>query len=113
MVPTVSAHSHSVVMASAAALGFFFLPAFALLLDMCATVAGEAAAGSATGLLMLFGNGGGVVVILAMQAVKGDAPTWERAVMLLYGLVVAAIVLAFAAPETVKRPAAATARAAA
>jgi predicted MFS family arabinose efflux permease len=106
LVPTVTAHDETVVMASAAALGFFFLPAFALLLDMCATVAGERAAGSATGLLMLFGNGGGVAVIIGMQVVKGDAPTFERAVTLLYVIVAAAIALAFFAPETLKRQAA-------
>jgi cyanate permease len=104
LVPTVTSSNHTVVMASAALLGFFFLPAFALLLDMCASVAGEAAAGSATGLLMLFGNGGGVVVILGMQAVKGDGADWSRAVALLYGLVVVALALAFFAPETFKRP---------
>lgn len=106
LVPTVSSHSETLVMVSAAALGFFFLPAFALLLDMCATAAGEKAAGSATGLLMLFGNGGGVAVIIGMQVVKGDAPTFERAVVLLYVIVAAAIALAFFAPETFKRQAA-------
>jgi len=63
-------------------------------------VAGEAAAGGATGLLMLFGNGGGVVVIVAMVVVKGDAATFERGVYLLYGVVVLALALAFAVPET-------------
>lgn len=103
LVPTCTSRSEAVVMASAAGLGFFFLPAFALLLDMCAGVAGEKAAGSATGLLMLFGNAGGVVVILAMQVAKGDAPTFERAVLLLYALVASAIGLAFLAPETLRR----------
>jgi sugar phosphate permease len=105
LVPAVTSHNENVVMISAAALGFFFLPAFALLLDMCATVAGEAAAGGATGLLMLFGNGGGVVVILAMVLVKGDEPTFVRAVYLLYGIVALAIALAFGVSETmVKKP---------
>lgn len=100
LVPTVTSHDETVVMISAAALGFFFLPAFALLLDMCATVAGEKAAGGATGLLMLFGNGGGVVVILAMVFIKGDEPTFLRAVYLLYGIVAVAIALAFGVKET-------------
>jgi predicted MFS family arabinose efflux permease len=113
LVPTCRSHQESVVMAAAAAVGFFFLPAFALLLDMCGQVAGDRAAGSATGLLMLFGNGGAVVVIEAMQWVKGDAPTFERSVTLLYGLVAVAIALAFLAPETFRRSAPATARAAA
>jgi predicted MFS family arabinose efflux permease len=100
LVPTCRSHSEALVLVTAALLGFFFLPAFALLLDMCGTVAGEKAAGSATGLLMLFGNGGGVAVILAMQLVKGDEPTFERAVALLYVIVASAIGLAFFAPET-------------
>ena len=103
LVPTVTSHDETVVMISAAALGFFFLPAFALLLDMCSTVAGEAAAGGATGLLMLFGNGGGVVVIIAMVAIKGDEPTFIRAVYLLYGIVGLAIALAFGVSETMVR----------
>lgn len=98
-----TSHDETVVMISAFALGFFFLPAFALLLDMCSAVAGEAAAGSATGLLMLFGNGGGVIVIIAMGAVKGDAPTFERAVYLLYAVVFVAIVLALGVSETMVR----------
>ncbi len=107
-----TSHSERVVMISSFALGFFFLPAFALLLDMCATVAGEAAAGSATGLLMLFGNGGGVVIIIAMGLVKGDAPTFERAVYLLYAVVGVAIVLALGVTETmVRKPVAAVATA--
>ncbi len=103
LVPTVTSHDETVVLISAAALGFFFLPAFALLLDMCATVAGEKAAGGATGLLMLFGNGGGVVVILAMVFVKGDEPTFMRAVYLLYAIVAVAIALAFGVKETMVR----------
>lgn len=104
LVATCTARSELAVMASAAALGFCFLPAFALLLEMCARVAGDRAAGSATGLLMLFGNAGGVVVIVSMQLVKGDAPTFERAVALLYALVALAGLGALAAPETGRRP---------
>jgi hypothetical protein len=84
-------------------LGFFFLPAFALLLDMCASVAGEAAAGGATGLLMLFGNGGGVLVIVAMVVVKGDAPTFERAEWLLAGVAAVAVALSLGVRETLQK----------
>jgi predicted MFS family arabinose efflux permease len=99
-VPVATSHDETVVMACAAALGFFFLPALALLLDMCAAVAGEKAAGAATGLIMLFGNAGGVVVTVAMVVVKGDAPTFERSVDVLYAVVVVGIVLALALKET-------------
>jgi predicted MFS family arabinose efflux permease len=104
MLPAVcTSHDETTVMICSFALGFFFLPAFALLLDMCAALAGEAAAGSATGLLMLFGNAGGVLVIIAMVLVKGDAPTFERATYLLYGIVALAIALALGVPETIVR----------
>lgn len=103
-----TSRDEATVLVCAFALGFFFLPAFALLLDMCAALAGEDAAGSATGLLMLFGNAGGVLVIIAMVVVKGDAPTFERAVYLLYGVVAVAIALAFAVPETIVRKRAAS-----
>ena len=106
LVPAVlTSHDETLVMVSAFALGFFFLPAFALLLDMAAQVAGEAAAGGATGLLMLFGNGGGVLVIIAMGLVKGDAPTFARAEYLLYGVLGVALLLALGVGETMKRPA--------
>ena len=100
-VPVCTSHDETLVLVAAGGLGFFFLPALALLLDMCATIAGEKAAGAATGLLMLFGNAGGVVVTVVMVVVKGEATTWERAVYVLYAVVVAAIgIAAFASRET-------------
>lgn len=80
--------------------GFFFLPAYALLLEMCSEVAGEALAGSATGILMLTGNAGGVVVIMAMEAVKGKAPTFINGVHLMMGSLVLAVMLSLILKET-------------
>ncbi|MGZ3697445.1 MAG: MFS transporter [Bdellovibrionota bacterium] len=80
--------------------GFFFLPAFALLLEICSELAGEKLAGSATGILMLFGNLGGVVVILAMEAVNGGGATFYPAVILLLVLLALALALALFLPET-------------
>jgi len=93
---------HTAVLVLGAAFGFFFLPAFALLLDMSAQLAGEARAGSATGILMLVGNAGGVVVPLAMQAVKGEAPTFRAGVVLLVALLGLTFLLSFAATETAR-----------
>jgi cyanate permease len=84
-------------------MGFFFLPAYALLLEMCSELAGPLSAGYATGILMLAGNAGGVVVIVAMQLVRGDAPTYLRAVWLLLGLLVVAFALAAMVSETYQR----------
>ena len=79
---------------------FFFLPAFALLLDICAALAGEARAGSATGMLMLAGNGGGVLVIVAMALLRDGTGTWDAANILLGGLLFVAAVGAMFLPET-------------
>lgn len=94
-----------VVVALAALLGFFFLPAFALLLDMSAQLAGEERAGAATGILMLVGNAGGVLVPIAMQALKGHAPTFRAGVLLLVALLGVAFLLTFRAVETAGPPA--------
>lgn len=83
-----------------AVLGFFFLPAYALLLEMSAELAGPRLTGSATGILMLTGNAGGVIVIIAMQVVKGDAATWHTPVLLMIGLLALALVLALLVSET-------------
>jgi predicted MFS family arabinose efflux permease len=82
--------------------GFFFLPAFALLLASCGEIAGEKRAGAATGALMLFGNAGGVVVILAMEGVRapGAPRPFSPAVNLLAATLVGAMLLAFGLRES-------------
>ncbi|MHB8873466.1 MAG: hypothetical protein ACYC8T_07235 [Myxococcaceae bacterium] len=93
------------LMVVGAALGFFFMPAFALLLDMSAQLAGAERAGAATSLLMLFGNAGGVVVILAVPFVKSAGGSYGPAVALFVALMLVAVVLAILAPETFGRKA--------
>jgi predicted MFS family arabinose efflux permease len=88
------------VLTAAALHGFFFMPAFALLLEMSTQIVGLRAAGSATSLIMLAGNGGGVLVIVAMPLVKGATPDFARAVLLLVALLTATVLLATVAPET-------------
>jgi len=85
------------------ALGFVFLPAYALLLEMSAQLAGPASAGAATSLLMLAGNAGGVAVVLAMPAIKGEGPDYGPAVRLMTALLLLTVVLALTAPETFAR----------
>jgi len=100
--PLCTGHNYTVLLALGAATGLFFLPAYALLLEMCSELAGPTSAGYATGLLMLMGNGGGVVVIVAMQLVKGDGPSYLPAVWLMLGLLVVAFGLALVVGETFK-----------
>ncbi len=79
--------------------GFFFLPAFALLLEMTSQLAGAKLAGAATSVLMLLGNAGGVVVIVLMPLLK-QGEDYARAVWLLVGLLALATVLATRTKET-------------
>lgn len=83
-----------------AILGFFFLPGYALLLSSTEEFAGKAKAGSATGLLMLFGNAGGVVVGVAMDTVKAGPKDWTNAVYLLLACIAASLVLALPLGES-------------
>jgi predicted MFS family arabinose efflux permease len=101
--PLCSSGNFPLLLVLAGLLGFFFLPAYPLLLEMSAELAGPERAGSATGILMLTGNAGGVVVIILMAVIKGDAPTWQAAVFLMLGLVAAAVALALLVSETFQR----------
>lgn len=100
LIPLCTQRNYDMLLVLGALMGFCFLPAFALLLEICAELAGEEQAGLATGLLMLAGNAGGVVVSVAMAMVKGDAPTFIRAVWLLLLVLGAALVPALLLPET-------------
>ena len=81
-------------------IGFFFLPGYALLLSMCEEVSGAEKAGTATGVLMLAGNAGAVVVIILMPLVKGDALLWTNAIYLMLILLIITLILAIRLKET-------------
>ena len=87
-----------------AALGFFLLPAFALLLEMCSEHAGREHAGNATGLLMLMGNAGGVVMSLLVELVRGDSGSYLNAVWMLNGSLIVMIGLAVILREHGRQP---------
>jgi hypothetical protein len=80
--------------------GFFFLPAFALILQMCAEYVGEARAGIATSILMLVGNAGGVAVIIAMEALKSTRSGFTPAVHFMFALLVLTVVSSYFIKET-------------
>ncbi|NOY27522.1 MAG: major facilitator superfamily domain-containing protein 7 [Oligoflexia bacterium] len=92
------AHSYDMLLASSAALGFFFMPAFALLLAMTGEVVDRQDNGAATGIVMLAGNAGGVAVIvsLPMMGDWGGMGPWA----MLGGLITLALAVAWFAPET-------------
>jgi predicted MFS family arabinose efflux permease len=87
------------LMTFAALLGFFFMPSFALLLDVSAQLAGVRHAGAATSLLMLAGNAGGVALILLVPELKGAAGDYVGAALLMAGALVVAAVLMVALRE--------------
>ena len=100
--PLCNGNRFSLLLVLGALQGFFFLPAFALLLAMCSELAGEKLAGAATGILMLMGNAGGVVVILAMEAVKSEASPnpFGPSVYLLFALLAGAFLCSLFVAET-------------
>lgn len=85
-----------------AALGAAFLPGYALLLAMTEEEAGVDRAGAATGVMMLSGNAGGVVISVLMQVVKGESTDWRNAVLFLLASLVVALLLASRVRETGK-----------
>ena len=93
-VPICSARSYPLVLALGAVLGFCFLPAYALLLEMSVELAGAAAAGLATGLLMLTGNAGAVVVVVLVPLAR------PHGALLLAGTLALAVILAALVKET-------------
>jgi predicted MFS family arabinose efflux permease len=103
-------HDYGMLLGVGAALGFVLLPAFALLLDMSANLAGAARAGAATGLVMLFGNAGGVVVILLVPGVRALGFSYGVVVAMLAALVAVGAVFALLPPETFPGAAAVAAR---
>jgi predicted MFS family arabinose efflux permease len=98
--PLCSGSNYGLLLLLAGLHGFFFLPAFALLLEMSSQITGARSAGAATSLLMLAGNVGGVVVIVAMPLIKGAGSDFHPAVLLLVVLMGLTTSLALLAPET-------------
>jgi MFS family permease len=99
--------SYALLLSLGGALGFLFLPAFALLLAISGEAAGAERAGVATSLLMLSGNAGGVVLTLLVPVVKGSGESYATASLYLVALLALTAVLATLAPETHPKPVAA------
>ncbi len=83
-----------------AALGFFFLPGYALLLTMSEESVELEQAGATTSLLMLTGNAGGTLVVILMQVVKGNSSTWINAIYLMMILSFIGMILSMLTKET-------------
>jgi predicted MFS family arabinose efflux permease len=82
-------------------LGFFFLPGYALMLSMCEELAGKEQAGVATGLLMLAGNAGAVLIIVLMPLVNGADTVWSNALyLMLFLMAITFLTVVFALKES-------------
>jgi predicted MFS family arabinose efflux permease len=97
--PLTRGGSFGAMSAVAFGLGFFSMPSFALMLDMCAQVAGAERAGGATALLMLTGNAGGVALIALVPALKQPGGYWLSSALMV-GLLALGALLATRMPET-------------
>lgn len=89
----------------AAGLGFVFLPGYAILLTSSEEEAGKSKAGASTGLIMLFGNLGGLVVIPVMTILSGDGSSWVNAIYFCVAILAVASLLAFFMKDTFKKSA--------
>jgi predicted MFS family arabinose efflux permease len=100
IVPLCKTPNYSLLLFLATVQGFFFLPAFSLLLQMAAEEVGEKLAGTVTGILMLLGNAGGVVVILTMEGLKSETSGFTPAVYFLFVILIFSCVLSIFLRET-------------
>ncbi|HEX7414761.1 MAG TPA: MFS transporter [Bacteroidia bacterium] len=91
--PLCTMHSVTTVYILGGLLGFFFLPGYALLLSMCEEMAGIEKAGAATGIFMMSGNAGAVVVIALMPIISGEDAFWTKAIYLMLALMVVTLAL--------------------
>lgn len=91
--PLCTSNSVTMVYLLGALLGFFFLPGYALLLSMCEEMAGIEKAGAATGIFMMSGNAGAVVVIALMPIISGEDAFWTKAIYLMLALMVITLIL--------------------
>lgn len=97
--PLFTRTDYTLLLVLAGIMGFVFLPGYAILLTSGEEEAGKKRAGASTGLIMLSGNLGGTIVIMAMEMIKGDG-SWKPAIFFCVGTLVLAVLFAFMMKET-------------
>jgi len=80
--------------------GALFLPGYAILLTMAEEEVGARKAGAATGILMLGGNAGGVVIIILMDVLKSMQGVWLYSIILLIAVMIIGLAVSFLTKET-------------
>lgn len=91
--PLVSGHAYSSLLMAGGLMGFFFLPGYALLLTMTEELAGSQLSGTATSLLMLMGNAGGVIFSIAAESINATTHNWLLANAMMFALLLISLLL--------------------
>lgn len=98
--PLMAGSNLTLLMIYSGLIGVFFLPGYPLLIASSEEESGKDKAGSSTGLLMLSGNLGGIIVLFAMLGLKGNTTTWIHSIYFCVGIVVLALALSLFLKET-------------
>ena len=98
--PFLNARSMTTAMVLGAVIGFFVISLLPIILQMTTEIVGERLTGTATGLLMLIGSVGAVVVIYLMEWIKNVTNSFRNSLWLMMVFFVAALVLSILIKET-------------
>jgi sugar phosphate permease len=100
MYPFLNTRSITLTIVLGAMVGFFVISLLPIILQMTTEIVGERLTGTATGLLMLTGSVGAVVVIYLMEAIKNMTNSFHNSIWLLLAFFVAALILSILIKET-------------
>ena len=98
--PFLNTGSITTVIILGALIGFFVISLLPIILQMTTEIVGERLTGTATGLLMLIGSVGAVVVIYLMEWIKNVTGSFHNALWLMMVFFAAALVLSILIRET-------------
>ncbi len=98
--PFLNTRSMATAIVLGAMVGFFVISLLPIILQMTTEIVGESLTGTATGLLMLVGSVGAVVVIYLMEWIKNVTNSFRNSIWLMMAFFVAALVLSILIKET-------------
>ena len=98
--PFLNTRSMATAIVLGAMVGFFVISLLPIILQMTTEIVGERLTGTATGLLMLIGSVGAVVVIYLMEWIKNVTNSFRNSLWLMMAFFVAALVLSILIKET-------------
>ncbi len=98
--PFLNTHSLTLVIILGAIIGFFIISLLPIVLQMTIEIVGERLTGTATGLLMLTGSVGAVIVIYIMEGIKNITNSFHNSVWFLMVFFVVSFVLSILIKET-------------